>query len=100
MRYFLAILLCLWAFNVQAANYLACDPSPDVITAVELEINGTIVPGTYIVSGGDILLYDLTGIPNGTYTAKARWTDSIIWSDWSDTITFKKTGKPGNIHIK
>jgi hypothetical protein len=100
MKYLLVILLCLFAFSAQAAPFLVCDPSPDVIATVEVEMNGTVYTGTYIVSGADIILYDLAGIPSGSYVARARWSEGTLWSDWSNTINFKKTGRPGNIHIK
>ena len=88
-----------------APSFLCTDPSPTPIASVEVEVTfagiTTVYPGTYIVSGSDIRLLDLSTYANGSYIFRARWADaSGWWSDWSDLLNAVKSGKPGNFRIK
>lgn len=101
---FLGIILCLPM--VACAAYLACDPSPDDIVQVEIEVTHagttTVVPGTYIVvDGTESKLYDLVGVPSGSYAFRARWTDATgWWSEWSESVNAVKPGGPKGFRIK
>jgi hypothetical protein len=106
MKILLVVMMVLFITSVACSSpFLVCDPSPEAITTVEIEITRggatTVSPGTYIITGSDIRLYDLAGFPNGAVTFRARWADaSGWWSEWSDPLNAVKSGKPGNFRIK
>ncbi len=104
------IILLIFSFLIlaslcHASPFLVCDPSPDPITAVEIEVTKggitTIYSNPYSVIGADVRLLDLVGYENGSYIFRARWkAANDWWSDWSDPLAAVKSGKPGNFRIK
>ena len=65
------------------ADYLACDIQPNIV-ASEVEIDGTIQPGTATVSGPNLLLFDVSTLGPGPHQFKARLQDaSGWWGDWN-----------------
>ena len=83
-----------------SAPFLVCDPYDGTgsVTSIEIryappEQNVVVVEGTYSVSGGHIVLLDLTDqyISNPAYF-RARWLVDGSWSNWSDTGVSKGRG--------
>jgi len=80
-----------------ATEYLAADHLAGVAVS-EVEVNGIVQSGLVQVSadGNKILLLNVTNLPSGCQTFKARWRDgSGWWSDWSVPLDASKLGAPG-----
>ena len=79
----LVTVFCLLLTGTVSADYLACDPQPNIV-ASEVEVDGTIMPGIAVVSGSNLLLLDVSGLSNGPHSFKARLKDaSGWWGDWN-----------------
>lgn len=108
MKKFFAVLamLLVCVTGAYASPFIATAPSESNISMVEIEVtkDGSVAlyPGTFTVSGADILIFDLAPLTgNGSYTFRARWADAVgWWSDWSDPFTAIRVGRPGTFKIK
>ncbi len=81
-------LLIGWQSPLFAKQYLAADYVTNV-TASEVEVDGTVVPGMILQSadGLSILLLDVDGFSPGPHVFKARIQDtSGWWSAWSSPL--------------
>ena len=82
-----------------AAPFLVSDPAApaDNVDLYQLELNGTVV-GDFPpdASGTYGLKYDLSGLADGSYTARARVHNVWGWSNFSVPFDFEK-GVPGEV---
>lgn len=77
------------------ASYLACD-WVDGIAASEVEVNGTVIPGTVIKDGSNMRLLDLTGYEAKNYHFRARFIGQGGFpSEWSLPFDATKPAAPG-----
>ena len=95
------LMLCLFiiaSVSVSFADYLACDLQPNIV-ASEVEIDGTVQPGTVTVNGPNLLLFDVDPLSPGPHQFKARLQDaSGWWGDWNSS--FLDASKPAVVPLK
>lgn len=113
---FLIVFALLFLPNVGSAEILVCDVISDPINAIEVSVDGVVLPGVmdaspdgaiiriYTEGGIDyMVLLDATtmaGYESGRHDIKARVRDqSGWWSDWSSPFDAGKPGTLGNVKI-
>lgn len=97
--------LCLMPITALASPFLVCDLPSETIVSCEVEVTRagatTAQPGICQVDGVDYKLLDLSGLPNGSYIFRARWTGTGGWpSDWSSPFDAVKPASGGALRIK
>ncbi len=88
------------------APFLACNPSTESITLVEVEITKgstvQVVRGGYVIDGPDAKVLNIEGLTEpGAYRFRVRWARSDGWySAWSPfhDAPGPATG-PGNVRV-
>ena len=101
-RILLTILVVFMMIGIAYADlYLAVDKVVGYASVVvEVEVNGTVVPGILVVADDYVKILDVTGFASDNYVFKARWHDgSGFWSEWSDPFTAGRAGAPGNARV-
>lgn len=93
-------IITLSVLTAHGAPFLVCNWQSG-ITSSEVEVNGVVVSGTTTQSGADMILLDLAGYSNGSYTFRARWTGTGGWpSDWSIPFDAVKPASGGVLRIR
>jgi len=90
---------------VSANPFLVCDPPPasEEVDNYQVELNGTVVADVPPDASGQYgFKFDLSGLADGSFTAKARAHNVWGWSNFSDPFDFTKSvpGAPANIRLE
>lgn len=106
----LAMTLCCLALiglaSVASANpFLVCNPPPASaeVDNYQIELNGTVVADVLPDASGQYgFKFDLSGLADGSFTAKARAHNVWGWSNFSDPFDFTKSvpGAPAGIRLE
>lgn len=106
---FIIFTILLFTAGIAFADcYLACDNPVvgDVITESIVEVNGIEQPGLIepLVNGTGIKLLNVTTLPKGNYTFRAKWKDpnnipENQWSDFSVPFVVGTTKVPGGVRV-
>lgn len=95
------LMLCLFTIASVSVSYADQFLAADFVEGVsvsEVEVNGIVQSGiTQLTADGTkIKLLNISGLPSGSHTFRARWHDgSGWWSDWSVPLSASRLGAPG-----
>jgi hypothetical protein len=111
MKKLISLLIPLFAtLSAHAAPFLVCDPYPKATSSLQAVSKFTVtglgasaitVPATVNSDGTQVLHYDLSALPNGTYTVTAAAVNGFGGSAVSAPFTFTSgiPSTPTNISL-
>jgi hypothetical protein len=86
-----------------ASPFLVCDPydASVGVDLFQLELNGQVIADVQVDASGQYgFKFDLSGLADGSYTARARARNLWGWSNFSDPFDFVKSVPPAPAVIR